>query len=77
MPKPFDDVTVITLRRQTVDYEEPDGDEPSWHYSVSFMVRGHWALRHTRTGDRQVWIKPYIKGQGPFKETVRAWDFSR
>jgi hypothetical protein len=73
----IDDVTVITLRRQTIDYEEPDGDDPSWHYSVSFLVRGHWRNQPCKEGIRQIWIKPYVKGQGPFKETVRAWEFTR
>jgi|SRR5262245_7846569 len=70
------EVTVITLRRER---ERPDYDpEPTGReYHVSFLVRGYWATRHTRNGPRQVWVRPHLKGQGPFQETARGWEFTR
>jgi hypothetical protein len=70
------DVTIITLRRERdrPDYDpEPTGRE----YHVSFLVRGYWAIRHTRNGPRQTWVRPHIKGDGPFQETERGWEFTR
>jgi hypothetical protein len=75
MRRELEDVHVVLLRRERTIYDETE--ETGRHVSVSFLVRGHWALRHTREGPRQVWIKPYIKGRGPFKKTRRAWEFRR
>ena len=70
------EVTVITLRRSS-EVGEGETEETGKHYSVSFLVRGYWAIRHTREGPRQVWVKPHLKGQGPFQDTDRAWEFRR
>lgn len=72
-----DEVTVIRLRRsrEYEEREEPTGRE----LSVQFLVRGYWAIRHTREGPRQTWVTPHVKGppDAPFKETKRAWEFTR
>ena len=44
---------------------------------MTFLNRGGWAIRHTRQGPKQVWVRPHVKGQGPFKETKRAWNWNR
>jgi hypothetical protein len=74
LKRQLDDVNIMILRRPSYDSDaEPSGR----HLTVSFLVRGYWARRHTREGVRQVWVKPHVKGQGPFKETTRAWEFRR
>ena len=74
MKRKLDDVNLMLLRRESGagDYEPTDR-----HMNVSFLVRGYWAIRHTNTGSRQVWVRPHIKGHGPFKQTTRAWEFRR
>lgn len=67
-------VNVIKLRRER---SVGDSDETDRHYNVSFLVHGYWAVRHTKNGPRQVWVRPHVKGQGPFKDTTRAWEFVR
>ena len=75
--KHTDDVTVIRLRRSREYGDEP---EPTGRQlTVQHLVRGYWAIRHTREGPRQVWVRPHVKGPegGEFKETTRAWEFTR
>jgi hypothetical protein len=67
-------VNVIKLRRER---STGDSEETDRHYNVSFLVHGYWAVRHTKNGPRQVWVRPHVKGQGPFKDTKRAWEFIR
>jgi hypothetical protein len=70
------DVNVVVLRR-TRPGEDPL-IETDRHYHVTFPVRGHWRWQHTREGQRQVWVRPHIKGQGPWiGERKRAWEFRR
>jgi hypothetical protein len=69
------DVNLVVLRREYGGRE--DAEPTGRHYSVTFLVNGYWATRHTREGPRQVWVKPHLKGEGPFKETQRAWEFRR
>jgi hypothetical protein len=71
-----DEVTVITLRRAKVYEEhEPTGRE----LTVRHLVRGYWGTRHTKEGTKQVWVRPYVRGDDslPFKTTTRAWEFRR
>jgi len=68
------DVNVVTLRRTRTPSE---GEETGREINVTFLCHGYWAVRHTREGPRQVWVRPHIKGKGPFKETKRAWEFRR
>lgn len=72
-----EDVTIIRLRRSREYGDEQD--EPGYELSVQFLVRGYWATRHTREGPRQVWVRPHVKGPAgaPFKQTTRAWEFTR
>ena len=74
MKRNLDDVIVMLLRRPSYD---GDFDPSDRHLTVSFLVRGYWAIRHTRQGPKQTWVKPHVKGRGPFKETTRAWEFKR
>lgn len=67
-------INVVKLRRER---SVGDSEETDRHYNVSFLVHGYWATRHTKDGPRQVWVRPHVKGQGPFKETTRAWEFVR
>jgi hypothetical protein len=74
--RPMQDVQVVLLRRQRGYTDEPEvgsGHELKW----TIWVHGYWAVRHTREGPRQTWVRPHIKGRGPFKETKRAWEFRR
>jgi hypothetical protein len=69
-------VTIITLRRAKVYEEhEPTGRE----LTVRHIVRGYWGTRHTKEGTKQVWVRPYLRGDDslPFKATTRAWEFRR
>jgi hypothetical protein len=70
------EVTVMVLRRAREVGEQIE-HETDRHYKVSFLVRGYWAVRHFKDGPRQVWVRPHLKGQGPFQETTRAWEFKR
>lgn len=74
LKRDLETVNVVTLRKERSVGESEQTDR---HYNVSFIVRGYWARRHTRDGIRQVWVRPHMKGQGPFKETRRAWQFTR
>lgn len=74
------DINVIRLRRTREAHEyEPSGRE----ISVRFLVSGHWRNQPYPTlGEgvtRQIWIAPYVKGDEslPFKQTTRAWEFTR
>lgn len=53
-------VRVITLRRVCHPGAGDESQEVRW--SHRWLVRGHWALRHARDGDRLVYILPYVKG---------------
>lgn len=75
--KVTDGVTVIRLRRaREPAHEEEESDRT---LTVRHLVRGYWGTRHTREGPRQVWVAPYIRGDDhlPFRQTTRAWEFTR
>jgi hypothetical protein len=73
-PKAVETVNVVTLRRA---YESGESEPAGRSLNVTFLVQGYWAVRHFREGPRQVWVRPHLKGRGPFKETTRAWEFRR
>lgn len=73
-----ENVNVIVLRRNKLasDREEATGRQ----LTVQHIVRGFWRKQHYKTGPRQIWISPYIRGSDdlPFKEpSLRAWEFKR
>jgi hypothetical protein len=68
------DVNVITLRRER---STEKGEETGRHVTVTSLVSGYWGTRHYREGPRKVWVAPYLRGQGPFKESKRAWEWKR
>ena len=75
LKRELDDVIVVLLRRLSGDADyETAGDR---RMMVTILVHGYWAIRHTRQGPKQTWVKPHLKGRGPFKETTRAWEFKR
>jgi hypothetical protein len=84
LKRDISDVNVIVLRRERSVGEHEETDR---HYSVTFLVRGHWSLRWCKKDPdqppggelvkRMVWVVPHLKGEGPFKETTRAWEFRR
>lgn len=52
---------VVMLRSQTVK-READG-EAKWHYSVRFIVTGHWRKLHNKQGKPyKTWVHQHIKG---------------
>ena len=71
-----DEVTVIRLRRAR---EYGEHESSGRQLTVQHLVRGYWGLRYTREGPRQVWVRPHLKGppDAPFKQTTRAWEFTR
>jgi hypothetical protein len=80
-----DHVTVIQLRKTssmvsggTVDVDEMDREQ---HYSVQFVVRGHWRNQwYPSKGEhRQVWINPHVKGpeDAPFQPSKRVFELVR
>jgi hypothetical protein len=77
--KMVDEVNVVLLRRQRQvgDYDEGTGRQ----MNVTIWVDPYWATRHTREGAKQVLVGVktggFLRGQGPFKERQRAWEFRR
>ncbi|MGJ9487132.1 hypothetical protein ACRQFN_02380 [Actinotignum sp. GS-2025e] len=72
-------VTIATLRELTHEEtgEPVDGDR---HYSVRFLVRGHWRNQvcgPARKMRRLTWVAPFVKGPdgAPFQKTdlVKVW----
>lgn len=55
---------IVMLRRlRTTDLDAGISGEARWHYTVRFVVRGHW--RHLRDRDGlpyRIWIHAHIKG---------------
>jgi hypothetical protein len=69
------DVNVITLRRERTVGEK--GEPTGRHVSVTSLVSGYWGRRHRREGTVVIWVADYLRGEGPFKQTKRAWEWRR
>lgn len=76
------DITVVTLRRRSVNTEAttPGESGREWHHR--WVVRGHW--RWARVGEgrretRRVWVEGHVKGpeDKPLKITQKVYDLKR
>lgn len=81
-----DHVTVIRLRKTESLAYDPTPTTDDWdgegrHYSVQFVVRGHWRNQWYKSlGEhRQIWISPYVKGpeDAPFQPSKRVYELTR
>lgn len=55
---------IVMLRRlHATDLDAGTGGDARWHYTVRFVVRGHWRHLHDRDGlPYRIWIHAHIKG---------------
>lgn len=76
-------VTVIKLRRTSsiVSGGPVEESEHEDHYSVQFVVRGHWRNQYypSLKQHRQIWINPHLKGpeDAPFQPSKRVYELVR
>jgi hypothetical protein len=55
---------IVMLRRlNTTDLDAGTSGDARWHYTVRFVVRGHWRQLRDRDGNPyRIWVHAHIKG---------------